>query len=294
MRTLHPQEKPQSGASLKRHAAPPTAMSSSSKTHHRASPGRHAARRVESNRPGPSPENGRFRNQFEGAPTAVTSRRSPAVDGPVHPCDAGEVIWPLAPIGRGPNPAVVAATRGFTSRFSGRPVSCSCFPRSKATERFSPLRGSTRKYRPRRAAVSGLIACRPAKLSLKRLGGAPVGSWLRSSPTRRRAGVRSPTGHPAREKGARPARGRGPGSERAKSNHAEGTGARSGSPQRPGRRWDDRPPRRHRDQPRPRPRLPRGAAPAEGSFHDQHAAHDAPVAGECAGGRLIPRSARRA
>jgi hypothetical protein len=60
--------------------------------------------------------------------------------------------------------SVQAATRGFTSWLSCRPESCSSFQRSKATCRFSQFLGSTRKYRPKRAAVSGVMDRRPARI----------------------------------------------------------------------------------------------------------------------------------
>jgi hypothetical protein len=75
-----------------------------------------------------------------------------------------------------------AAAIGSTSRLSRRPDSCSSFHRSYATCRLSQLRGSTRKYRPRRAAVSGVIDRRPARISLRWLYGMPVAlaaaSWV--------------------------------------------------------------------------------------------------------------------
>lgn len=94
-------------------------MSSSSQAHNRTPPCRPAARRVESPPPNDPPGNGPFRNQFEGAPTGVTSRRSTSVGRPVHPGDVAQVIVAVcADWATGRIPAIGTSAK-FESMFRG-------------------------------------------------------------------------------------------------------------------------------------------------------------------------------
>lgn len=230
MRTLHPQEKPQSGASLKRHAAPPIAMSSSSQAHNRTPPCRPAARRVES--PPRTIPREMARSGINSSEPRQGSRRGgrPRWADRFTPPTLPKSSKQFAPIGGRAEFLRLGKARN-SSRCSLGQAGGLHSPSAGAISRCAGVSGSTHSAPPdpnppqrSSADVAGqhdrqdhpaFHAGRPRRRSRghgrRRAGArrATVGSHLRSRPTLRRAGEGSPTGYPAREKGARPARGRG-------------------------------------------------------------------------------------